>query len=165
MFLKKKKLWYIIVCRNGSFQEIQQRLLDNYSDNLLIHYNKSKPLTKIELKHYSREINYKPYPWVKQDKKEFIMHINEMKQYDLIRESISGYSSPMMIVIKHSEKKEREIKLMIVHIYNNRIYSFHCHLYIIMLTIKTRNIKKRINSKKKENCLLLMQATENSLSI
>ena len=66
---------------------IEQRLIENYSENPLIHWEKSKPLAKIELRDYSREINCKPYPWTEQDRKEFEMHINEMKKYDLIRES------------------------------------------------------------------------------
>ena len=94
-------------------KEIEQRLIENYSENPLIHWEKSKPLAKIELKDYSREINCKPYPWTEQDKKEFEMHINEMKKYDLIRESKSEYSSPAMIVIKHSEEKRGKSRMVI----------------------------------------------------
>ena len=50
-------------------KNIEQRLLENYSDNPLIHWEKSKPLAKIELKDYSKETNYKSYPWTEQDKK------------------------------------------------------------------------------------------------
>ena len=46
---------------------------------------------KIELKYYSKEINCKPYHWTAEDKEEFKMHINEMKRYDLIRESRSEH--------------------------------------------------------------------------
>ena len=41
------------------------------------------------------------------------MHINEMKKYDLITESKSEYSSPAMIVIKHSEEKRGKSRMVI----------------------------------------------------
>lgn len=104
-----------------SEKTIEQRLLENYSDNPLIHWEKSKPLAKIELNDYSKEINCKPYPWTENDKKEFIMHINEMKKYDLIRESRSEYSSPAMIVIKHSEEKRGKSRMVINYTKLNKL--------------------------------------------
>ena len=52
----------------------------NARGSLQEHWEKSKPMAKIELKDYSKEINCKPYPWTVEDKEEFVMYINEMKK-------------------------------------------------------------------------------------
>ena len=63
---------------------IEQRILENYDENPLIYWEKSKPIAKIELKDYSKEINCKPYPYTHEDKEKFIMHIKEMKKCVLL---------------------------------------------------------------------------------
>ena len=90
-----------------------EKLKENFSNNPLKHWEKTKIYCKFEMMDPNKVIRVRPMIYSQEDIEDFKIQINELIQMNLIRESKSQYSSPAFMVRKHSEIKRGKARMVI----------------------------------------------------
>ena len=94
-------------------QDTCKKLKENFSNNPLKYWKKTKIYCKLEMIDPDKVIRVRPMIYSQEDIEDFKIQINESIQLNLIRESKSPDSSPAFMVRKHSEIKKRKSRMVI----------------------------------------------------
>ena len=87
-----------------------EKLKENFSNNPLKYWEKTKIYCKLEMIDTDNIIRVKPMIYSREDIDDFKIQINELIQMNLISESKSPHSIPTFMVRKHSEIKKKKSK-------------------------------------------------------
>ena len=94
-------------------QDTCKKLKENFSNNPLKYWEKTKIYCKLEMIDPDKVIRVRPMIYSQEDIEDFKIQINELIQLHLIRESKSPHSSPAFMVRKHSEIKRGKARMVI----------------------------------------------------
>ena len=111
--MERRKNKYVYHLYKVTVHDTYKKLKENFSNNPLKHWEKTKIYCKLEMIDHDQVIRVRPIIYSQEDIKDFKIQINELMQINLIRESKNPHNSPVFMVRKHSQIKRGKARMVI----------------------------------------------------